>query len=198
MRADAIERATTKYPSGRQAAAAIELLYEAQAVYGRLTDEAIEEVAVILSVPPTHIQALVGFYSLFLAEPHGKYVVHYCTDLPCALRGAEGFLPTLEEKLGCRAGHSSADGLFSLEKVMCLAACDRAPMMQINLQYFEDLTPERLDEVVALLRARAAEAPARAPFGAGPPGELALANGRNAGPDDAPPAKSRRRKRSAP
>jgi NADH-quinone oxidoreductase subunit E len=171
-RAEAIERAVAKYPTGRRAAAAIELLFEAQAAYGHMTEGAIDEVAAILQVPPTHIQALVGFYSLFLAEPHGKYVVHYCTDLPCALRGAEAFLPILEEKLGCKAGHTSDDGTFTLDTVMCLAACDRAPMMQVNLQYFEDLTAERVDEVVALLRARAHDGQSLPPFGAGPPGDL--------------------------
>ena len=79
----------------------------------------------------------------------------------------------LEEKLGCKAGATSADGLFTLECVMCLAACDRAPMAQINLDYVYDLNPESLDLLVTELRAKAASDPERrAPFGFGPPSEM--------------------------
>lgn len=174
-----IQSAIAKYPPGRQASAVLSLLYLAQAAYGRLTAEAIAEVAEILEIDPTHVRGLVGFYSLFYEEAHGGYVVHYCNDLPCALRGAQAFLPVVEEKLGCKAGETSADGLFTLECVMCLAACDRAPMMQVNLEYFCDLTPERLDEIVADLRVRAAANPSRrAPFGFGPPSEIGLSDAR--------------------
>ena len=167
-----IQSAIAKYPPGRQASAVLPLLYLAQAAYGWITAAAIEEVAELLELDPTHVRGLVGFYSLFYEHPHGGFVVHYCNDLPCALRGAQDFLPELEARLGCRAGETSADGLFTLECVMCLAACDRAPMMQANLEYFCDLTPERLDEIVADLRARArASLPRRAPFGFGPPRE---------------------------
>jgi len=173
-----VQSAIAGYPPGRQASAVLRLLYLAQAAYGRVTAEAIEEVASILDMDPTHVRGLVGFYTLFLEHPHGGYVVQFCNDLPCALRGAEDFLPTLERKLGCRAGETSADGLFTLECVMCLAACDRAPMMQVNLEYFHDLTPERLDEIVSDLRAKAAAGPPRRPpFGFGPPSEIAARDG---------------------
>jgi NADH-quinone oxidoreductase subunit E len=123
------------------------------------------------------MHALAGFYTLLLTRPHGRYVVQVCTDLPCALRGAEAFLPKVAERLGCAPGATSDDGMFTLETVMCLAACDRAPMMQVNLEYFEDLTEEKLDTLVAELRARAEGAPRAAPFGIGPPGLLARREG---------------------
>lgn len=167
-----VRAALEQYPPGRQSSAVLRLLYLAQAAYGRLNAEAVGEVASLVDLDPTQVRGLVGFYTLLLEEPHGGYVVHYCNDLPCALRGADDFLPTLCRKLGAQPGETSADGLFTLEPVMCLAACDRAPMMQVNLEYFYDLTEERLEEVIADLRARAADRPPRRPpFGYGPPSE---------------------------
>jgi NADH-quinone oxidoreductase subunit E len=175
---DEVQAALAKYPPGRQASAVLNLLYLAQAAYEHLTAEAIEEVARLVGLDPTRVRGLVGFYTLLLDEPHGGYVVQYCNDLPCALRGAEDFLPTLCDKLGTSPGGTSADGLFTLQAVMCLAACDRAPMMQVNLEYFYDLTPERLEELVADLRARAVAGPLRRPpFGFGPPSEMATGDG---------------------
>lgn len=170
-----VKAAVAKYPSGRQASAVLDLLYLAQAAYGRITTEAIDEVASVLQMDPTQVRGVAGFYSLFKEEPHGAFVVHYCTDLPCALRGAEAFLPRVCRAFGvAKAGETSPDGLFSVEEAMCLAACDRAPMMQVNLSYFHDLNDARLDEIVTALRARAAEGrTAGAPFGVGSVADIA-------------------------
>lgn len=170
-----IEATIAKYPADRKASAVLDLLYMAQAAYGRVTTEAIEEVASLLEMDPTQVRGVVGFYSLFKEEPHGKMVVHYCTDLPCALRGAEAFLPHVCRAFGvAKAGETSPDGLFSVEEAMCLAACDRAPMMQVNLSYFHDLTPERLDAIVAALKARAEARPGPgAPYGLGSVADVA-------------------------
>lgn len=174
-----VRSAIAKYPEGRQASAVLNLLYLAQAAYGRITAEAIGEVAELLEMDPTQVRGVVGFYTLLKEAPHGKFVIHYCTDLPCMLRGAGSLLPALCAAAGAEPGETSQDGLFSVEKAMCLAACDRAPMMQINLEYFLDLTPERINAIVADLRARApssgrpASAPAPAPpFGYGPPSAM--------------------------
>ena len=171
---DEVAAAIQNYPPGKQVSAVLPLLYLAQATYGRITAEAVEEVATLLEIDETRVRGIVGFYSLFKDEPHGRYVVHYCTDLPCMLRGAGELKPEVCRAFGAEMGQTSEDGLFSLEEAMCLAACDRAPMMQINLEYFHDLSPERLDEIVAELRAKAAADPApAAPFGYGPPSEIA-------------------------
>jgi len=173
-----VRAAIENYPEGRQASAVIRLLFLAQAAYGRITDEAIEEVATLLDMEPTHVRGVVGFYSLLKDEPHGKFVVHYCTDLPCMLRGAGDLLPKLCDAVGARPGEVSADGMFSVEEAMCLAECDRAPMMQVNLEYYTDLTPERIDEIVARLRSKAAAGPPpRAPYGYGPPSEIGAVEG---------------------
>lgn len=170
---DEVAAAIAKYPEGRQASAVLNLLYLAQAAYGRITAEAVEEVAATLDMDPTRVRGVVGFYTLLKEEPHGRYVVHYCTDLPCALRGAEAFKGEVCRAFGAAFGETSPDGLFSLEEAMCLADCDRAPMMQVNLEYVHDLTPETLDALVADLRARAAAGPPpRAPYGFGPPSAM--------------------------
>ena len=175
---DEVAAAVAKYPDGRQASAVLNLLYLAQAAYGRITDQAVEEVAEALSMDATQVRGVVGFYTLLKEEPHGRYVVHYCTDLPCALRGAAAFKGEVCRAFGTEFRSTSADGLFSLEEAMCLADCDRAPMMQVNLEYVHDLTPETLDALVTELRARAAAGPPpRAPYGFGPPSEIPPAAG---------------------
>jgi NADH-quinone oxidoreductase subunit E len=167
---DEVRAAIARYPDGRQASAVLSLLYLAQAAYGQVSDAAVREVAAILDMDATHVHGLVGFYTLFYDRPHGAFVIHYCNDLPCALRGADDLLTRLCARLGLQPGETSADGLFTLETVKCLAACDRAPLMQVNLEYFYDLTDERLDEIIADLRAiAAAEPPRRPPYGYGPP-----------------------------
>jgi NADH-quinone oxidoreductase subunit E len=171
--ASEVRRAVAKFPEGRQASAAVEVLYLAQAAYGRLTPEAIREVAEALEMEPTRVRGLVGFYSLLMDGPHGGFVIHLCTDLPCALRGAEELLDVLREQLGCEVGQTSDDGLFTLHECMCLGACDRAPLMQVNLEYFYDLDPGQIPEIVADLRERAASGlPSRPPFGFGPPSDI--------------------------
>jgi NADH-quinone oxidoreductase subunit E len=186
-----VERALAKYPPGRGRSAVLDLLYLAQAAYGRITDDAVREVADIVAVDPTHVQAVVGFYTLFFEQPHGGYVVQYCNDLPCALRGADAFLETVSAKLGCAPGATSADGLFTLETVMCLAACDKAPLMQINLEYFENLTAETLDQLVTDLREKAAALPPRRPpFGYGPPSQIRSGSGATNGAIPTPSARA--------
>jgi NADH-quinone oxidoreductase subunit E len=171
---DEVRAAVGRYPDGRQASAVLRVLYLAQAAYGHLSDAAIAEVAEVLDMSPTHVRGLVGFYTLFYEAPHGGYVLHVCTDLPCALRGADELLDRLCERVGARPGETSADGLFTVEKVMCLAACDRAPVLQVNLEYVYDLTDEQLDGLLDGLRRRAAQPGRRRcpPFGFGPPSEM--------------------------
>ena len=153
-----VQAAFARYPAGREKSAALPLLYLAQAAYGYLSTEAIEEVARLIGVDSTHVRGLAGFYSLFLEQPHGGYVVQYCNDLPCALRGAEKFGDALCAKLGVKWHGTTADGEFTLEPVMCLAACDKAPMFQIQdadgLHYHESESAEKpmtVEQALAVL-----------------------------------------------
>lgn len=142
------------YPSDRKASAVIYACYLAQTDNERhyITQQDAREIAELLDMDPTEVQGVIGFYTLLFEQPKGKYVVHYCNDLPCALRGADQFLHVVEAKLGVHEGQTTPDGLFTLEEAMCLGACHRAPMMQINLEMQEFLTEEKLDRILSLLR----------------------------------------------
>jgi len=142
-----------KYPSDRKLSAVLPALYLAQREKNWLDDADIEAVAEALEIPVTHVHSIIGFYTLFRKEPAGKYMVQVCTDLPCALRGAEDFYKRLCQRmeLGPNGG-TTKDGLFTVEQVVCIAACDKAPCLQINLEYYEDLTDEQIDAVITGLR----------------------------------------------
>lgn len=144
-----------KYPDKRSAV--LPLMYLAQEAYGYLNKDAMRDVATVLELDPTHVLSLSGFYTLFYEAPVGKYVLEICNDLPCALRGADDFVEMTCRKLGVDVDRTTADGLFTVKKVMCLAACDKAPMMQVNLKYEENLDEEKLDALLKRLRSEAAE-----------------------------------------
>jgi NADH-quinone oxidoreductase subunit E len=145
-----------KYPDKRSAI--LDALYIVQRRQNYLTENDIRDVAEALELNITEVQAIVGFYTLFRKEPTGRYVIQVCTDLPCALRGAEEFYRRLCERLGLPPnGGTTDDGLFTVEEVVCLAACDKAPVAQINLEYYENLTDEGMDAVIAQLRQESRE-----------------------------------------
>ncbi len=142
-----------KYPSDRKLSAVLSALYLAQREKNWLDDDDIINVAEALDIPVTHVHSIIGFYTLFRKEKTGKYMVQVCTDLPCALRGAEDFYKRLCERMDLGPhGGTTEDGLFTVEGVVCIAACDKAPCMQINLKYYEDLTDEQFDAIIAGLR----------------------------------------------
>jgi len=156
-----IEAILAKYPEGRSRSAVMPLLFLAQREYGHLSREAIAEVGDLLQLTTTEVGALIGFYTLFHDRPGGRYRVQICTDLPCALRGAERFAEDLCQNLGIRLGQTSPDGTITIEAVMCLAACDKAPMFQVQgpdgIHYHEQQTLESAQAVIAALRAGAVD-----------------------------------------
>lgn len=156
-----IEVILAKYPADRQRAAVMPLLYIAQKEYGYLSQEAIGEVAELLDLDPTEVAKLTRFYTLYHNEEEGTYRIQICTDLPCALRGAEQFKEDLCQLLGVEVGETTADGLFVIEEVMCLAACDRAPMFQLQdregIHYYEDQSVETARALIEELRAEASD-----------------------------------------
>ncbi|MCK4724467.1 MAG: NAD(P)H-dependent oxidoreductase subunit E [Anaerolineales bacterium] len=143
---DDIQAVLEKYPADQKKSAVMPLLYMAQREYGYVTKQAMQEIAEILDMSATEVASLVGFYSLYYDEEGGKYRVQVCTDLSCALRGAEEFLEKFCENLGIQVGETTPDGLVTVEKVMCLAGCDKAPMFQVQtgegLTYYENQTEE--------------------------------------------------------
>ncbi len=143
-----------KYPTKRSAL--LPALYLAQREKNWLSDDDIAAVADALDLSLTEVQSVAGFYTLFRREETGRHIIHVCTDLPCALRGAQAFYDRLAKRLDLPPeGGTTADGLFTLEQVPCLAACDKAPVCQINLRYYENLTDETIDTVLTQLRAEA-------------------------------------------
>ena len=136
--------------------AVLPALYLAQREKNWLDDDDIAAVAEVLDMSVTDVHSVIGFYTLFRKEKTGKYIIQFCTDLPCALRGVDAFYKRLTERLDLPPeGGTTADGLFTLESVVCLAACDKAPCCQINLDYYENLTDEAIDEIIAKLRREA-------------------------------------------
>lgn len=138
------------YPEKRSAV--LPALYLAQREYGYLSPQAMQEVAGLLELDPTEVNTVAAFYTLFYREPVGKFVIQVCEDLPCALCGAEKIISHLKERLGIEVGETTPDGLFTLQTVMCVAGCDKAPVMQVNLKYFEDLSPEKVDQILDSFR----------------------------------------------
>jgi NADH-quinone oxidoreductase subunit E len=151
---DRIAKIFAKYPDKRSGVMA--LLYLAQEEYGWVTPEALKEVAALCDIDPTQVQSIAGFYTMYSEKPKGKYWLQVCTDLPCALRGADEFYRQLCDYLGLsEEGGTTEDGLFTVEPVMCLAACDKAPMLQCNFHYHENLDMEKMKALIEQWRAEA-------------------------------------------
>lgn len=132
------------------------LLYLAQREEGYINKTAMQDIAQILDITETEVASIVGFYTLYHDKKEGKYRMQVCTDLPCALRGAEEFMNSLCGNLGIKVGETTEDGLITLEGVMCLAACDKAPMFQIQgadgIEYHENMTVDRTMELISVLK----------------------------------------------
>jgi NADH-quinone oxidoreductase subunit E len=137
-----------KYPPGRQQSAVIPLLWRAQDQCGGwLPQTAIEAVAELLGMAKIRVLEVATFYTMFNLSPVGKYHVQFCGTTPCLLRGADGLKKVLHRLIG-EENEVSADGKFSWVEVECLGACVNAPMVQINSDYYEDLTAETLTQIV--------------------------------------------------
>ena len=147
-----------KYPSEQKRSAVMPLLHLALQEYGHITPAALMEIAELLELEPTEVGSLIGFYTLYYDEQGGRYRIQICTDTPCALRGAEEFAEQLCANLGIRFGETTKDGLFTVEEVKCLAACDRAPMFQIQdaegIHYHENQTVETAMTLIEEIRKR--------------------------------------------
>ncbi len=154
-----IDRILAKYPAEWKRSAVMPLLYLAQRAEGYITARALRDIAEICEISITDVASIVGFYTLYYDQPLGRYHIQVCTDLPCALRGAEEFLAQLSQKLGIQPGQTSTDGLFHLEQVMCLGACHRAPVFQVQgdgeIVFHENQSVETALAVIEALREHA-------------------------------------------
>lgn len=147
-----VEKILAKYPPEHKRSAVMPLLYLAQREEGYVNRHAMQEIAALVDITETEVASIIGFYTLYHDKPEGKLRIQVCTDLPCALRGADQFLADLCAKLGIEPGGTTPDGLVTVEAVMCLAACDKAPMFQTQgpdgIQYHENMTVEKTMELV--------------------------------------------------
>jgi len=151
-----IKQILAKYPPEQKRSAVMPLLYLAQREEGYVNKESMQDIARLLDITETEVASIVGFYSLYHDKKAGKYRMQVCTDLPCALRGADEFLNNLCGNLGIKVGETTPDGLVTLEAVMCLASCDRAPMFQTQgpdgIQYHDYMTMDRTMELIEALK----------------------------------------------
>ncbi len=137
-----VKKYIAKYPEGRQASAVIPLLDLGQRQNGGWVSQAvIEEVARLLAMPPMRVHEVAAFYTMFNLKPVGKHHIQLCGTTPCWLRGAADLKTACMDHLKIAEGGVSADGKFSLMEVECLGACVNAPVVQINDDYYEDLSP---------------------------------------------------------
>jgi NADH-quinone oxidoreductase subunit E len=151
-----VKKILANYPPDKKRSAVMPLLYLAQREEGYITKAAMEDIATLLEIDPTDVAEIVGFYTLYHDKQEGKYRMQVCTDLPCALKGADKFMEELCGNLGIKVGETTSDGLVTVEAVMCLAACDKAPMFQLqhgdSLEYHENMTIDKTLELVEALR----------------------------------------------
>ena len=144
------EELVGRYP--KKEAALIPVLSMAQKEFGYLSLEAMEYVAKIMELPAARVYSVVSFYTMLNMKPVGKYHIQVCRTLPCALMGAERMTARLKKKLGIQVGETTSDGNFTLTEVECLASCGTGPMMQVNEDYYENLTEAKVDDVLESLK----------------------------------------------
>ena len=148
---DRITALAAQYPSKQSAI--IPALWAVQHEQGYVTKEAMGEIAQLLGLPPSLIEATASFYSMFLTKPEGRHDVVICVNAPCMLRGADEMAAYLGQRLGVRDGQTTKDGAITWHSTIeCLGSCGGAPMMQVDHRFEENLTPERVDAIILELR----------------------------------------------
>ena len=140
-----------KYPDGQERAALLAALRIAQDECGWISVDMMTYIAGILSVEPAKVAEVATFYTMYDLKPIGRYKISLCTNISCALRGSATITSHLQERLGIGFGETTEDGRFTLKEVECLAACGGAPAALIGTDYYENLTPQRIDEILETL-----------------------------------------------
>lgn len=139
----------TRYPEGKHKSALLPALHIAQAEFnGWLSAPVMDKVAEMLNIQPIEVYEVASFYSMFNLKPVGTCLIEVCRTSSCWLRGANDVVAHLEKRLGIKVGETTIDGKFSLKTVECLGSCGTAPMLQIGEQYHENLTLDKLDDIL--------------------------------------------------
>lgn len=147
-----IDRWIAKYPKNEKQSAVMSALMVVQEEQGYLTKEMMDAVAVYLDMPSIAVYEVATFYTMYEHEPIGRHLVNVCTNISCKLRNSAAVVEHLEKKLAIKLGETTEDGLFTLRAVECLGACVNAPMMQVDKDYHENLTPDKIDAVLEQYR----------------------------------------------
>jgi NADH-quinone oxidoreductase subunit E len=151
-----------RYPTGRERSAVMPLLYLAQSVEGHVTREGLREVAGILGLTTAEVEAVASFYTMIRLRPTSRHVVSVCTNLSCALRGAKDVYEAAHRAAGIPHGQElSDDQVITLHEEECLGACEKAPVVSVNFVYHDDVTPERMADIVDALRRDEVPSPSR-------------------------------------
>ena len=140
-----IDEWIAKYPVDQKQSAVMEALMVVQGENGYLTPAAMDAVAEYLAMPAISVYEVASFYSMYQLKPVGRHLVNVCTNISCLLRDSAAVVDHLEKKLDIKLGETTDDGRFTLRSVECLGACVNAPMMQVDKDYHESLTPEKID-----------------------------------------------------
>lgn len=147
-----ISQAAQRYPKIRSAI--LPALHVAYEEHGYLSDQMYEEIAEILGLKTIDVAQAASFYTMFPKAKRGKYLIQVCRNISCALLGSHHLTEYLLEKLNVDLGETTADGLFTVVEVECLGSCSTAPMMQVNAQYYENLTIEKVDRLIEEFRSQ--------------------------------------------
>ncbi len=164
VRLDEARSIVARYPEGRERSAVMPLLYLAQSVEGYVTRDALREVAELIGVRTAEVEAVATFYTMLRLRPTGTHLIAVCTNLSCALRGANDVYAAAHRATGIPdGGETSDDGVFSVHEEECLGVCELAPVVQVNVANHDRVTPDGVAEIVEALRAGAVPPPARGP-----------------------------------
>lgn len=140
------QEAKAEFPGANSAL--MPLMHRIQRQEGWLSSETLADVAELMGLSAQYVESVASFYSLFYKEPVGRKVVHVCVGLSCMLAGSDQLMHRLEERLGISQGQTTTDGQYTLLEAECLAACDRAPVAQVNLRFKGPISPEKADELL--------------------------------------------------
>jgi NADH-quinone oxidoreductase subunit E len=153
-----VNKIIARYPKGKEKSALLPILHITQEeLGGYLSVDVQNYVAKLLNIQPIEVYEVATFYTQYYLEKVGKYVIEVCQTGPCAICGGEDIADYLEEKLHIKSGETTTDGLFTIRHVECLGACGYAPVMQINTEFYESLTKEKIDRILDDLRSRSNE-----------------------------------------
>jgi NADH-quinone oxidoreductase subunit E len=152
-----VDEIIARYPAGKQKSAILPVLHLAQDEFGGwLSVETMDYVAELLKLEPIEVYEVATFYSMYNLKPVGRYVFEVCQTGPCMIRGCDEIIEHIKRRLGIGVGETTPDGMFTLKTAECLGACGYAPMMLLGKYFRENLTPERVDQIIEECRQKAA------------------------------------------